>query len=86
MSWASVDTVRCERCAVFTPTDDILFSTSGTAYCTTCGAPPISIRPPAPSPIAVSADRLKRSPVALAAAAVFAVVASCFVAACASQL
>jgi hypothetical protein len=89
MTWKSVDTVRCNRCAVFTPTDDILYTTSGDTYCTTCGAPPVSIRPPAPSPIAVSAARLnhlKRSPVAVAAAVVFAVVTSSFVAACASQL
>lgn len=85
MGWKMVDTVRCSRCAVFTPTDDLLYTTSGDAYCSTCGAPPVSIRP-AVSPIAVSAARLKRSPVALAAAAVFAVVASSFIAACASQL
>jgi hypothetical protein len=86
MPWKSVDTVRCERCAVFTPTDDILYTTSGTAYCSECGAPPVSIRPPAPSPIAVSTARLKRNPVAVATAVVAAVVASFFVAACASQL
>lgn len=86
MTWMSVDTVRCERCAVFTPTDEILYTTSGATYCTTCGVPPVSIRPPAASPIAVSAARLKKSPVFVAAAAVAAVVASCFMAACASQL
>lgn len=86
MGWATVDTVRCKRCAVFTPTDDILYATSGDAYCSPCGAPPVSIRPPPPSPIAVSATRLKRNPIALATAAVFAVVASSFIAACASQL
>ena len=92
MAWKSVDTVRCERCAVFTPTDDILYTTSGTTYCTTCGAPPVSfasIRPPAPSPIAISAARLahlKKDPVFVAAAAVAAIVASFFMAACASQL
>jgi hypothetical protein len=86
MTWKSVDTVRCERCAVFTPTDDILYTTSGTIYCTTCGAPPVSIRPPPPSPIAVSTARFKRSPVAIAFAAVAAIVMSSFIAACASQL
>jgi hypothetical protein len=89
MTWKSVDTVRCERCAVFTPTDDILYTTSGTIYCTTCGAPPVSVRPPPPSPIAVSAARLahlKKNPVVVAAAAVAAIVMSFFVAACASQL
>ena len=86
MPWKSVDTVRCNRCAVFTPTDDILYTTSGDTYCNTCGAPPVSIRPPAPSPIAVSAARLKRNPFAVATAAVFAVIASSFIAACASQL
>ena len=89
MTWKSVDTVRCDRCAVFTPTVDILYTTSGDVYCTTCGAPPVSIRPPAPSPIAVSAARLahlKRNPVFVATAAVAAVVASFFMAACASQL
>jgi hypothetical protein len=85
MAWKSVDTVRCIRCAVFTPTDDILYTTSGDAYCTTCGAPPVSIRPPV-SPIAVSTAHLRKSPVAIAAAAVLAVVMSFFVAACASQL
>lgn len=86
MGWAMVNTTRCNRCAVFTPTDDILYTTSGDAYCTTCGAPPVSIRPPAPSPIAISAARFKRNPVFVAAAAVAAVVASFFMAACASQL
>ena len=86
MTWKSVDTVRCNRCAVFTPTDDILYTTSGDVYCTTCGAPPVSIRPPAASPIAVSAARLKKNPVFVAGAAVAAVVASCFMAACVSQL
>ena len=86
MPWKNVDTVRCARCAVFTPTEDILYTTSGATYCNTCGAPPVSIRPPAPSPIAVSAARLKRNPVFVAAAAVAAVVASFFMAACASQL
>lgn len=86
MAWKSVDTVRCAPCAVFTPTDDILYTTSGEAYCTACGAPPVSIRPPAPSPIAVTTARLKRNPVLVAAAAVAAIVASFFVAACASQL
>jgi hypothetical protein len=87
MAWTSIDTVRCVRCAVFTPTDDILYTTSGDAYCTTCGAPPVSMRRPV-SPIAVSTARahLKKNPVFVAAAAVAAVVASFFVAACASQL
>ena len=88
-TWKSVDTVRCIRCRVFTPTDDILYTTSGNAWCTHCGAPPVSIRPPPPSPIAVSAARLahlKKNPVFVAAAAVAAIVMSFFMAACASQL
>jgi hypothetical protein len=89
MPWKTVDTVRCERCAVFTPTDDILYTTSGGVYCSTCGAPPVSIRPPAPSPIAVSAARLARlktNPVVVVAAAVAAIIMTFFMAACASQL
>lgn len=86
MTWKSVDTVRCDRCAVFTPTDDILYTTDGDSYCTTCGAPPVSIRPPVASPIAVSAARLRKSPLLVATAAVAAVIASFFMAACASQL
>lgn len=77
MPWTIVDTVRCERCAVFTPVDDILHATNGDAYCTTCGPPPVSVRPPA---------RLKKHPVFVTAAVVCAVVAGFFVAACASQL
>ena len=79
MPWMSVDTVRCERCAVFTPTDEVLYTTSGDVYCTSCGAPPVPIRPPV-------ASQLKKNPIFVAAAAVAAVVASCFMAACASQL
>lgn len=86
MSWKSVDTVRCSRCAVFTPTDDILYTTSGDAYCDRCGAPPVSIRPPAPSPFAVQTGSLKKNPFVVATAAVLAVIASSFIAACASQL
>ena len=87
MTWKSVDTLRCNRCAVFTPTDDILYTTNGETYCTTCGAPPVSIRPPvSPIAVALSKARIKKSPFFVAAAAVAAVVASSFMAACASQL
>ena len=83
MGWKSVDTVRCNRCAVFTPTDDIRYATTGDAYCTTCGLPPVSIRPYV---VMTPLSRLKKNPVAMTAVAMAAVVASCFMAACASQL
>lgn len=86
MGWKSVDTVRCNRCAVFTPTDDIRYATTGDAYCTTCGVPPVSIRPYVATAGGLRLSRLKNNPVAMTAVAIAAVVASCFMAACASQL
>jgi hypothetical protein len=34
-----VDTARCERCAVYTPKEDLVFSRTGRIFCTTCGVP-----------------------------------------------
>lgn len=68
MSWQTIDTVRCARCRVFTPTDDLRRAADGTIYCVPCGAPPTvdleglaTEQPAAPSGLA-------RSPLAIAAA------------------
>jgi hypothetical protein len=34
-----VETARCERCAVYTPREDLVFSRTGRIFCTTCGVP-----------------------------------------------
>jgi len=57
--WMQIDTVRCTRCAVFQPSDDILYASNGSTYCGSCGPPPVSI-----SPIAIAP---RRSPLAIAA-------------------
>ncbi len=89
MSWQTIDTVRCMRCAVFTETDDLRRAPDGTLFCVTCG-------PPAPAKLdedleALAAEprratKRSRSPVVIAAAAVAVTVAGFFAAACASQL
>ena len=38
--WTSVDTARCEACAIYTPKQDIVFGQDGRPYCVQCGAPP----------------------------------------------
>jgi hypothetical protein len=66
MGWQAIDTVRCARCAVFTPTDDLRRAADGTVFCVTCGPPPtvdredLATEPPA--------RPLARSPLAIAAA------------------
>lgn len=35
-----VDTARCERCSVYIPTTELVFSADGRPYCTDCGVPP----------------------------------------------
>jgi hypothetical protein len=85
MGWKMVDTVRCSRCDVFTPTDDMLYASDGSTYCGACGPPPISIAPI----FRVSRfdfKEMKRHPFFVACAAVALIVTSSFVAAFASQL
>jgi len=67
--WASIDTVRCDRCAIFTPTDDLRFATDGSTYCERCGPPVVAPAPAArPPTMALRRLRLPRSPLAIAAA------------------
>lgn len=37
MGWTNVDTAKCGRCAVYTPTNELVFSSDGRPFCTTCG-------------------------------------------------
>jgi hypothetical protein len=59
MSWRSIETVRCERCAVFTPSDEVQFAVDGTTYCVTCGPPSVAMArtwtPAVPRPVAAAA-------------------------------
>lgn len=86
MSWQTIDTVRCTRCAVFTPTDDLAFATDGSTYCVSCGPPPVIDLESLVSDPPRRPRNLARSPLAIAAAAVAFTIAGFFVAACASQL
>lgn len=40
--WETLDTARCERCAIYTPTSDLVLGPDGRPYCLTCGAPPVA--------------------------------------------
>ena len=37
--WETVETARCARCAVYTPTCDVVLGPDGRPYCLSCGAP-----------------------------------------------
>lgn len=43
MGWSSVDTAKCGRCAVYTPTNELVFSPDGRAFCTACGVPRVVV-------------------------------------------
>lgn len=90
--WKQVDTARCERCSVYTPTMDLVFSEDGRPYCTSCGVPPARVYVPRAD---VRAEVLEWLPMprmrlehhARVAALVMLVVTLCFpLAACVSQL
>lgn len=98
--WKQVDTARCERCAVYTPTTDLVFSADGRPFCSVCGVPKTAA-PPAPkarvyvpaADVGVSVDWAAPYPPmrldhhARVAALVMVVVTLCFpLAACVSQL
>lgn len=85
--WKSCDTARCERCSVYTPTADLVFS-SGRAYCTDCGAPPAPARAAAFEEMEWPATGLQRlEHPARVAAVVMLAITLCFpLAACVSQL
>lgn len=99
--WKQVDTARCERCSVYTPTTDLVFSSDGRPYCSTCGVPKTAAKPapkarvyvPA-ADVNVSSDwaaspyaRTRLDHHARVAALVMVVITLCFpLAACVSQL
>ena len=37
--WDTVETARCTRCAIYTPTCHLVLAPDGRAYCLSCGAP-----------------------------------------------
>lgn len=98
--WKQVDTARCERCSVYTPTTDLVFSTDGRPFCTGCGVPKTAPPPrprvyAAPSHVGSDAGLADWAPSpqlhlehhARVAALVMLVVTLCFpLAACVSQL
>jgi hypothetical protein len=37
--WKDVETARCTRCAIYTPTTDLVRAADDRLYCTECGVP-----------------------------------------------
>jgi hypothetical protein len=46
--WETVDTARCTRCAIYTPTSDLVLGPDQKPYCIACG-PPVRTAPPVSS-------------------------------------
>lgn len=70
MSWQTIDTVLCARCAVYTEVDDLSYAPDGTTFCGLCGPPPAELVTPElfRHTRLPNARELARSPLCVAAA------------------
>ena len=91
--WETVETARCARCAIYTPTSDVVLGPDGRPYCLSCGAPrvtaarsPASARQPFDDEWVRPSNARTNPRVRLAVALMLVVTLAFPLAACVSQL